>query len=510
MDFPSLRELLRRTGVAALAVAALALFLYPLVVGRWLRLGFLSRGDLVPWYAQWDPRVGVWTLVGGAVAGLVVVRGVPRILRTRSTARGLALLLGSALILWIAVAATDGAKVGESRDGLVPTNALAYPFERTAHEYIGDVGKVEALGVTGLLSRWHRSEVQETLAWHSRTHPPGAVLLLGGVERTLGGGPTRAALAVLLLGALALLPAWGWARMHLSPQGARVALLAFLAAPSTTLFFATSMEAVFTLTMTTALWAMCAGLAADRGRRRVGLSLLGGAALALSTFFTYASLLVVFVVVALEGTRLVRNRRGTAVPGRDHRSFDAVALSLAVQLVGFGAVVGGLAALGWDPVASVRAAIVADATMMPAGGGIVGWLGTGIANLLAWAIGAGVATLAMLGSIAAGRRAVREREGAWAVVGVPDLLIASGIALGVAAFSTLFTLEVERIWIPMTLPVLVGLVATLERESDQRPSVSSSGRPARPPWSRTRFVQAWVGLLVLQSLLTEILAEMRW
>ena len=487
MSIPAPRELLRRTGITLLGVLALALPLYVAVVTRTVRLGGLGRGDLVPWYSQWDPRLSAWTLLA-AGAALAVGILAPRVLAARSPARFALATVGLVTCTWAAIALSDGGKVGEARSGPVDTDGLSYPFERTAHEYIGDVPKVDAFGVRGLLEAWPTEAVQNTLAWHSRTHPPGAVLLLAAIADVGGSGALPAAVSVLLLGGLAVLVAWRWARLHLAPADARLAALLFAFAPGTTLFFATSMETVFTLLQLTALLAMSISLRSRLDAAGVARALTAGAALALATFFTYASLLVVIWTAAFEGVRLVR--------GRDPRGPAGTAAILATQVVGFALGIAALRVAGWDALASVRAAMAADAMVMPSGGGLAEWAATGTANLLAWGVGAGLATLAMAGSLLRNRTGPR-----------PDLAAGLALTLGVAAFSTLFTLEVERIWVPLTLPLVVTIVA----------AAGSGSAPARgdgagdPSGSiPAALATAWLGLLVLQSVATEILAETRW
>ncbi len=501
MDYPSLQELFRRTGIALLVLAALALALYLMVVTRLIDLGGLGRSNLVPWYSTWDPRVSIWT-VAAVLVGAYWVRSLPRLLRRTGSAGFLLRLAGLALVFWGGVALSDGAKVGESREGLVPANGITYPFWRTAHEYIGDVPKVDEYGVRGLMAAWPTDEVQNRLAWHSRTHPPGSVILLWGVRQLFGGGPLPAALAVMLLGSLSLVAAWGFARLFLPEMSARLVALFFSLAPNTVLFFATSMETVFTLLGLSALALMTASyLTEERGRGTV-LAVLGGAVLAAGTFFTWSMLLVVVMVAALEGIALFR---------RGGRSWGRTLERTAVQVIGFAAVTGVLVAMGYNPMASLSRALAADEMMMGTGTeSVLRVLSIGVANLTAWSIGLGLASIAMLGSLVAGRRAALREGTVVARFTLPTPMLAASFVLAFAAFSTLYTLEVERIWIMLNVPVLVGLFATLEREMRAREARDESGRKIHAPFTRTAFVQLWAGLLIAQTILIEVLTETRW
>ncbi len=515
MALPSLRELLRRTGIALLVALAGGSLLYVGLVTRLYRLGGLSRGDWVPWYTQADPRGSLWTLVGVGVV-VAAVAAAPGVVRARSNTRALLRLLPLALLVWVGVALSDGAKTGERRSGLVPANGISYPFERTAHEYIGDVPKVDRYGVRGLLRAWPTAEVQNTLAWHSRTHPPGAVLLLAAIDPIGWGGATASGLAVLLLGALGLLPALAFARLHLGEVAARWATLLFALAPNTVLFFATSMETVFTALAVTALWAMSAAIRVRSVGASIAANAAAGAALALSTFFTYASILVVLTVAAFEGVRLARSGAARATTPE----WSGTIGRLALQLAGFVAFVLALKALGWDAIASVRVALAADAQVMGTGGGFVEWLAVGGANLLAWGIGLGLATLAIGGWVLdpdrkgeASRAAERipDATSASTAERVPDAALAAAVVPLVAAFSTLFTLEVERIWIVLNLPALVGILALVEAARSRGPSQLEAERGGSSEVrSRDALLRGWVALLLVQTLLIEILGETRW
>ena len=501
MDYPSLQELFRRTGIALLVLTALALALYLMVVTRVVDLGGLGRSNLVPWYSSWDPRISLWTVAAVLVGGFWI-RVLPRLLRRTGSAAFLMRLAALSLAFWATVALSDGAKVGESREGLVPANGLTYPFWRTAHEYIGDVPKVDELGVRGLMAAWPSDDVQNRLAWHSRTHPPGPVILLWGVKRWFGAGPLPAALAVLVLGSLSLVAAYGFSRLFLPEMSARLVTVFFALAPNTVLFFATSLVTVFALFGLSALALLTASYLNEERLRGGLLAGAGGVVLALGTFFTWSMLLAVVTVAALEGVALIRRR------GRGwHRTLERTI----AQLGGFAVVTTALVLMGYNPIASLSRALAADQQMMGTGTeSLLRIFSIGVANLTAWSIGLGLASLAMLGSLIAGRRSALREGTVVARFTLPTPMLAAILVLAFGAFSTLYTLEVERIWIMVNVPVLVGLFATLEREMRAREARAESGRKIHAPFTRSAFVQLWAGLLIVQTLLIEILTETRW
>jgi hypothetical protein len=451
---------LRRAAAWALGLIATGAFLYVAIVLRWVDLGALTGSHLAPWYAEWDPRIGASTAVGLAAAALWL-GAIDYVAATRSSGTFLVRALPLALLLWAGVALMDGAKAGESRAGLVETNGLTYPLARTGYEYIGDVPKVEAMGPVAFLRTYHTDEIQQRLAWHSKTHPPGPVLLMWGTARAFGKGRASATAVLLLFGGIAVWAAYGLGRTVLPRDDARAAALLFACTPGVVLFFATSMEAVFTALMLAAAWPLTKSVR----DRRLDAALLGGVLLGVATLFTYASVLVAVWTALLWGVTL----RRTPDDGR------LWSLPI-VQILGFALPLLGLAALGYDAVASLAAALGADAQAVGTGTeSFLRWAGLGVANVAAWAISFGVASLA-----------VPDRE----IERTPALLAFAGVLL-FAAFSTLFTLEVERIWLPLHA---LGLTALL----------GATPRRRRPP------LALWAGLLLAQTLLVELLAETRW
>ena len=142
---------------------------------------------------------------------------------------------------------------------------------------------------------------------------------------------------------------------------------------------------------------------------------------------------------------------------------------------------------------SLERALTADASAMGSGTeSILRVAGIGIANFTAygWSLGAATLGAAGIGAIALRRRAQLGRN-----FEVSSATTAAATVIAFGAFSTLFTLEVERIWTLIHLPVVVGVVALL--------------RSARLDIS-ARTAQAWGLLLLVQTVLFELFLETRW
>jgi len=242
------------------------------------------------------------------------------------------------------------------------------------------------------------AELVPTLPVHPSGHPAGGTLLAWGIARPVG-EPEGLALAVIFLGALTALPVFVLARRLLDERPARLAVLLWALAPSTLLYGATSLDAVF------ALLSACAVALLVAGRIAPGALVAGGVFLC-----SYASPLAVVWVA------IVRGPRGGA----------RIALACCVAALGLLAVA--WLALGYDPVGAVRA--TREAYERGIGGDRPWWY---------WSFASPAAFLLALGPLLAERFLLgveRATAGARA--------LAACLLLG--ALSGVMEAEVERIW----------------------------------------------------------------
>jgi 4-amino-4-deoxy-L-arabinose transferase-like glycosyltransferase len=149
-------------------------------------------------------------------------------------------------------------------------------------------------GLRRFLDRF--AEVALTLPIHPSAHPPGVLISMHSLA--IDGASGAAALAILG-GALTVPLAYVLARQLLDERRARLATLLVLLAPSTLLYGVTSFDALFA-----ALGTLTAALLVSR--RRLARA-LGGPALAIASFFSFALLGVgawaAFVAAARRGLR---------------------------------------------------------------------------------------------------------------------------------------------------------------------------------------------------------------
>lgn len=432
-----------------------------------LRLGSVTP-ELAPLYAYWRPHLGPWLLVPIAMlaAALVVLRR-SRFLAGWSDRRAMLAVTVALPVFAAGVALIDGG----------PRAWIAPMVDRADLEYYGAIGRVGDVG--GFLRDY--PDLMPTLPMHAQVHPPGAILFLKAAG-TLPGGPWAAAAAVITAAGLAVVPVFLWARGLGGPTAARRAAALFAATPGVVLYAATSMDGVFLAPLVATMAAFAAALES----RPWWLGALAGLLGALASFFTYSAALAL-LFGALSGLVALATRpeaRGRVVAAGLAAGGGFLAAYLVLWL-----------ATGFDPIATLRAAIAGDHRVMAGTRheSAVRHVHLAVGNLVAFGIGAGVPTLAT--AIPLLWRSARPRRR-----GDAPALRAFGIAavgtLAIAAALPVYAMEVERIWIFLTpLISLPAAVATTREDGAE---------------SRGDSARALVALLAAQALLTEVLLTTYW
>ena len=428
--------------LAECALLALVLWAYHRVLLRWLaehgeRLGAIDARQVAPLHATREAgwHLGWWLPALFALA--LFTWAAPRLVRTVRASR--LVLSTTALFLLIAPAVSmmDGYQV---RAG-VRAPALVSAYTRDSLEYRGDVPAVERAGVVGFLRKYSERRLFDKLSLHTRTHPPGGVLFQWAVSRLFGPGLWPAALATIAFAALTVPLVYLISREAHGPAAARVAATLFVVTPNFAMFTATSMDGPFAVFPALATWLFLRALRAERGTP-LAAALAGVAAVA-ACFMTYAALFL-GPLLALLGLLAVR---AGWTSGR--RLLAAGALGGAGAL----AVYGLLAGIGYDAPAALRASMAHDHGLMDTGRETA-WrhAAIGIANLAAFLMGIGLALAALW------LRATAASLPRGGVRGADPLAFAAALTLLAMAFSTLFTLEVERVWLFM-VPLVAAAAA---------------------------------------------------
>jgi hypothetical protein len=345
--------------------------------------------------------VGLWLPIVVAVVLVVVL---PRLVQRVPWSAVVVASTGGAAVWWLALALVDGAR------GL--TRGLYWDAD-----YADSVPRAAA-DAHGFLESYVGTLPDQPIAL--RGHPPGFVMLFGGLDRLGLTGPGWAAAVTFAVGVSAVAAVLITVRLIAGEDVARRAG-PFLALCPAGIWIVTSTDA---LSMGTAAWtvALVALAGVRRGRRSDALAAGAGLLAAFTAMQSYGLVLMALPVLLVAHRQ--RRARPTCVAGS-----TALLVVAATGLTGFSWVAGLFATI------HEYRTLELERPHPP-------FL---IINLAAWALALGPATVA-------GLAALRDRR-LWTIVG------GGLLAAGVAAVSGLSNGEVERIWLPFTIWVLPAAVA---------------------------------------------------
>ena len=404
-----------RPAVADLVAVGLELLLIvvSVAVGAWLNHRRVPiHADAAPLFAAWLPHVGPGTPLAVAAAVVLVWRGPYWAARLPWRP----LLLGGylAALLWtFGLALIDGWSRG-----------LATRLTPQA-EYLHDVPKVSGIGTMLAGFSGHILDFQPgSWATHVAGHPPGAFLIFVVLDRIgLGGGAWAATLCVLV-GATAPV-SLAAALRNLDREAAARTVLPFLVVFPGAIWVGASADAIFTAVAAAGLALLAA--------RRWWVAPFGGVLLGFALYLSYG--LVLLAALALAVVALRPDRRVPSVVGA---AGGAVAVAACFSASGFSWPTGYRLVVqrynqGWAADRPYGYWVWADLACLLLCSGLV----------------AGPALYRAASAVAA-RRADGPR---------PALLLlpaAALLAIAAADLSGLSKAEVERIWLPYAVWLLVA------------------------------------------------------
>jgi hypothetical protein len=365
--------------------------------------------DAAPVYGEWRPHAGWGTPAAVVVAALVVWRG-PSWVRDASWVRLLAAAYAAAAAWILALAFVDG-----WRDG------LATRLTPEA-EYLNEVPRVD--DIPAMLAGFADKIVAtDAGVWstHTAGHPPGALLIFVWLDRVGLGGGGPAALACVLAGATVAVSvpvALRW----LGDEAAARTVVPFLVLLPGAVWVGASADGIFAAVVAAGL----ALLAAPRW----WLALAGGAVLGFALYLSYGFVLVGVLALAVVA---LRPRRRLAVLG--------------AGASGVAAVVAVFTAAGFWWLDGYHLVVERYYQGWAADRPYSYWVW---ANLAALVLATGPVLLPAL------RRAVVavRRDRSASVV----LPLAAAVAVALADLSGLSKAEVERIWLPFVVWLVVAAV----------------------------------------------------
>ena len=486
-------------GLVALFFSIYHIFLYYTMREMSVNLGAVRfDSHVLPLYAEPSFDLSLWILPALVVCIGFLYISHKYLLSGASPRRLIWIAIACFVAINISVAQIDGYREIERDGEETRILTLLEPYTRTSLEYYGDVPRVDELGIRRFLRDYSKPEVFDTLSGHTRTHPPGGVLFLWHVSGLFGYNLISASLISIIFTALTVIPIYRLGEHLYGEKVGRYALLLFLVTPNFVMFTGTSMDGPFSVFPILSVYLFYKArdqetIPDQKWYEWRPYSLLTGLSLALGMFMTYSTVVVgVFLcVVAL----LERKQFG---------QYLKVLLFAALGFISFYLLLYVLT--GFRPIEALWAAIKKDEAGMGTGYESIGrYFHLSFANLFAFLIGVGLPITAVwLRQIVSTIREWRQNTHAagqgssgtrmpWILrlEASDTFVIGFLITLLYFTFSTLFTMEVERIWIFM-VPFFVIPVAK-----------HLTTRPMSDLY--------WVaGILVVQLIVSEVLLYTYW
>lgn len=436
-----------------------------------LNLGAVKFDEhVVPLYAEPQPNLSLWILPASIVlAGFMLICRKILLQQATPPSRFFVVSILSFLVIGISVAMIDGYREVDGQHIL----AFLEPYTRTSLEYYGDVPKVDAVGFQSFLRDYAKPELFQTLSLHSQTHPPGGILFLWMASKCFGYNLLAASLASICFTSLAVIPIYWLAKDLYGDMVGRYATALFLIMPNFVMFTTTSMDGPFSVFPIVSIYLFYKAASA----RSTVYAVLTGIALGFGMFMTFSTVFIglFFGVVTLLTLMMDRKR---------FKGMLTITLISGAAFAGFYLLMYVLT--GFNLLEVLLAAIEKDENLMGTGyESITRYFHVSIANLFAFLIGIGIPmTIVWMKQIPG---MFRRRD---------IYAISYFVSLLVIAFSTLYTMEVERIWIFMAPFVVIPVAKHLRELCDNQQSVS--------PFY-------WVaGLLYLQLILFEVTLYTYW
>jgi hypothetical protein len=372
-----------------------------------------------PLMGRLDPRVGGVAIP--ATLAVLTLWSAPRLAATLPWRQLLWASFAAAAAWAVALALVDG------------PSGLVRPLE-SRFEYLHDVPLVGSPGafLDGFVENIDRYTT------HVRSHPPGFLLALWGLDR-VGFGGSGAAAALVIAGGAAPTPAVLAGLRETAGEARARAAAPFVALAPAAIWIATSADALFA---GVAAWSAALSILAtgEKRRRSDALALAGGLLFGAALFLSYGVVLLALVPLTV------------AVARRRFRPIAIGAAGAALVLLALGA--GGFP---WSEglSATQREYSESIARFRPYAYFLV-------ANLAAFAVAIGPATAVALARL--------RQRGVWLLVG------GALAAVAVANLSGLSKGEVERIWLPFAPWVLAACAAlTAERRRQWLAAQLSTG-----------------------------------
>ena len=394
---------------------------------------------VVPLYALPQTDLSIWLLP--ALVVLIVFLFLCRkvfLQQSISTVPLFLISIGCFLAISISVAMIDGYREVGGEQLL----AFQEPYTRARYEYYGDVPKVNQVGLLSFIRNYAKPELFSTLSGHAQTHPPGGVLFLWIISKLFGYNLWAASLGTVVFTSVTVIPIYLLAKELHGELIGRYALALFLITPNFVMFTGTSMDGPFSVFPILGLYLFYKGRCSERA---ILYGFLTGISLGCGLLMTYSTVFIGLFFSSVMMLTLILDRR--RCKGMLLLFLVAGVTCIAFYLLMF-------LFTGFNLIEALQASIMKDKAALGTGYETIGlYFHLSIGNLFAFLIGVGIPmTTVWFRQIVC---TVRDKQR-----GEPIDIYVVGylVSLLVIAFSALYTMEVERIWIFMA-PFIVIPVA---------------------------------------------------
>ena len=433
-----------------------------------IHLGVLKANRHVPpLYAALQVNLGFWLFPAVVILTLFLLFldnliNHPKV----STATFLAISISLFLLIGISVAMIDGYKMIDGQ--WLP--AFFEPYNRLSLEYYGDVPLLDEVGFYHFLKNYSKPDIFQNLSGHTQTHPPGGVIFLWVCSKIFGYNLISASLISILFTSISIIPIYLLAKELYSEQVGKLSIILFLVMPNFVIFTSTSMDGPFSVFPILSIYLFFKSISVPK--KRIAICL--GLCLSFGMLMTYSTTVIGLYFIVFVFLSFIFNRQ----------QFHSLIKILSISLFFFATFYIFLfLATNFDPFGALWASIKKDEAGMGTGYETVGrYLNLSIANLSAFLIGVGV-PLTILWFNGTVKSIQLSR----------DLFPFSYlVTLVIITFSTLYTMEVERIWIFMAPFIVIPAAKYLH---------------SRNNISDLRWI---ISLMVLQLLLFEVMLYTYW
>ena len=424
--------------------------LYHKSLAYWMRMASVNLGavkfhrHVVPLYAQPQIDLSIWILP--ALVVLIVFLLLCRkifLQRSVSSTQLFVISIGFFLAISISIAMIDGYREVVGRR--LP--AFLEPYTRTKYEYYGDVPTVDRVGLLSFMRDYAKPELFPTLSAHAQTHPPGGILFLWIISKLFGYNLLAASLGSVVFTSLTVIPIYLLAKELYDESIGRYTLALFLVTPNFVMFTGTSMDGPFSLFPILSLYLFYRGVFSERA---IPYGLLTGISLGCGILMTYSTVFIgLFFSVVMLLTLIVDRGR--------FRRILTLLLIAGVTFIAFYLLM--FLFTGFNLIEALQASIRKDREALGTGYETIGrYFHLSVGNLFAFLIGVGMPmTTVWLRQIVKTVREGRRGEP------IDIYVIGYLISLLAIAFSTLFTMEVERVWIFMAPFIIIPVAKHLSQ-----------------------------------------------